>query len=195
MADCTGHGVPGAFMSMLGSTLLHETINIKGVSNDPARILRNLHAGLRNVLHQDKGKNKDGMDISVCIFEKNITEKTVQFTFSGAKSIMYFVANGQLAEVRGDKQYIGGRPLKQEFHNQVFSLPISTIFYLFTDGFADQNDEHRNKLGYLLFKENIAKHHHYSLAEQKKSLLNLLQLHQQTEEQRDDISVVGLRFV
>jgi len=195
MADCTGHGVPGAFMSMLGSTLLHETINIKGVTNDPARILRNLHAGLRNVLHQDKGKNKDGMDISVCFFEKRATEKQIEFIFSGAKSIMYFITNGELTEVRGDKQYIGGRPLKQEFQNQAFTLPMTTTFYLFTDGFADQNDEHRNKLGYNLFRETIKKHSHWTFAEQQKGLLNLLQLHQQNEEQRDDISVVGLRFV
>lgn len=192
LSDCTGHGVPGAFMSMLGNTLLHEIINVRGVTN-PSLILRSLHLGLLDVLKQREGKNKDGMDISVCVFEKEATKNSTKLTFSGAKSIMYYVLNDEVAEIRGDKQYIGGLEMKQDFETQVFELPINTPFYLFTDGFADQNDVKRTKLGYPTLKKSIKANYHLTFEEQKQQLANLLQTHQGGELQRDDISFVGLK--
>ena len=69
LADCTGHGVPGAFMTMIGNTLLHETINIKNI-HEPDQILRNIDSGIRTVLNQKDSKNYDGMDVGVCLFER-----------------------------------------------------------------------------------------------------------------------------
>ncbi len=193
LADCTGHGVPGAFMSMLGNTLLHEIINVNNITN-PSVVLRNLHIGLESVLKQKEGKNRDGMDISVCVFEKNTTKQEVQLTFSGAKSMLYYVENANLVEIRGDKQYIGGQALRQDFINQVFTLPIDTAFYLFSDGFADQNNEQRIKLGYATLKQTIMANHHLTFDKQREILLNLLQTHQGEELQRDDISLVALKI-
>jgi hypothetical protein len=81
------------------------------------------------------------------LFEKNEESNTVLFTFSGAKSAMYYVLNDNVVELKGDKQYIGGRNLNVEFIDKTVELPLATPFYLFTDGYIDQNNENRDKIG------------------------------------------------
>jgi len=192
LADCTGHGVPGAFMSMLGSTLLHETINVKQVQDDPARILKNLHYAIRNLLKQDSSRNLDGMDISVCCFEKQ--NMTTHLIFAGAKTTMLVVEGEVLHTIHGDKQYLGGKALKHEFTNTTLLLPQNCYYYLFTDGFIDQNNAERLRLGTMKFKETLLQNAKLPLVKQEEELLHILAAHQQQEAQRDDITVIGLQL-
>ena len=193
LADCTGHGVPGAFMSMLGATLLHETVNIKKITDDPARILRNVHQAIRKILKQEQDKNNDGMDISLCIFKKT-QEDTVELIFSGAKSTMSYISEGEIHHIKGDKQYLGGKELKQDFTNQHFVLPSSTIFYLYTDGYPDQNNLERKKIGSGKFRNLLVENATKDFESQLKKLEEFLDNHQKTAEQRDDISVIGIKL-
>jgi tetratricopeptide (TPR) repeat protein len=194
LADCTGHGVPGAFMSMLGATLLHETINIKKITDDPARILKNIHQAIRKILRQVDKKNNDGMDISICIFTKKEEENTVELIFSGAKATMSYVVDGQIHHLKGDRQYLGGDALKKDFTNQHLTLPINTNFYLYTDGYPDQNSPDRKKIGSNVFKEMLNDISQKDYKEQQAILEVFLDNHQQHSEQRDDISVIGLKI-
>ncbi len=194
LADCTGHGVPGAFMSMLGATLLHEIVNIKQVYDNPSRILRNLHSALQKILKQREAKNNDGMDISVCYFEKLANESS-QLIFAGAKTTMFYIIENQLFELNGDRQFVGGRlELKQNFTNQEVVLAKNTQIYLFSDGFADQNDSERKKLSFKTFKNVVLELSPLSFVEQKEKLGKILDAHQGTEYQRDDITIVGLKL-
>jgi serine phosphatase RsbU (regulator of sigma subunit) len=194
LADCTGHGVPGAFMTMLGATLMHEIVNVRQLSGSPSDILQHLHCSVQKILKQVEGQNNDGMDISVCFFEKE-SENNTRLIFAGAKSRMCYTLGGEIFEIHGDKQFLGGKEaLKSDFSNQEFLLPQSTQFYLFSDGYADQNDEKRKKIGSNLFKKTIAQNSHLPFEKQKEELLRLLFLHQNTEAQRDDITVVALKM-
>ncbi len=194
LADCTGHGVPGAFMSMLGATLLHEIVNIKQIYDDPSRILRNLHSALQKILKQKESKNNDGMDISVCYFEK-LENGNPKLIFGGAKTTMFYVSENQLFELNGDRQFVGGRlKLKQDFTNQDVILPSDAQIYLFSDGFADQNNAERKKLSFKTFKNVILDISTFSFLEQKEKLAQVLDAHQGREYQRDDITIVGLKI-
>nr|MCU0393223.1 SpoIIE family protein phosphatase [Thermoflexibacter sp.] len=193
MVDCTGHGVPGAFMSMIGSTLLHEIINF-GKITSPALILKSLDAAIRKVLKQKEGKNSDGMDMSLALFEKQHDE-TINIVFGGAKNNLYFCQNSQINTVNGDRLGIGGFSERERvFNNQLLVLRKNDMVYFSSDGFIDQHDSERRRLGSATFKillQNIAT---YNINEQKILLTKALQNHQQKEEQRDDISVVGIRL-
>jgi len=133
--DCTGHGVPGAFMSMIGFNLLDEIVSV-GVA-DPNEILDSLNLGIKNLLNQEHTDNKDGMDIAMCRINKQL--KTVYF--SGAKNPLVYVKNGQLFEVKGDKFPIGGQIIRsrQPFALQSVSYDDAPVmFYIFSDGYQDQ---------------------------------------------------------
>lgn len=194
LADCTGHGVPGAFMSMIGNTLLHEIIKVKNI-NSPAEILLELHKGIRNVLKQKESKNSDGMDISVCLFEKNVEIKTCQVTFAGAKSNLFYVKNKLIYQLDGSKATIGGFAEKpRTFINQVFTLKEGEIIYFMSDGYIDQNNFNRERFSSNKFKQLLNVISYLSIKEQKQAMLTALKEHQQSELQRDDISVVGIRL-
>jgi serine phosphatase RsbU (regulator of sigma subunit) len=193
LADCTGHGVPGAFMSMLGATLLHETVNIKKITDDPARILKNLHHAIRKILKQADKKNNDGMDISLCVFIKKPMEGTVEVSFAGAKSVVSYVVNREIFDLKGDKQYLGGEEMTQDFTNKKLTLPHNTVFYFYTDGFQDQNNPQRQKLGSKIFKSQLLNVADLPFVRQKEKLENLLEDFQAGAKQRDDISVIGLK--
>ncbi|TAE00126.1 MAG: tetratricopeptide repeat protein, partial [Bacteroidetes bacterium] len=142
LADCTGHGVPGAFMTMIGNTLLHETINIKNI-HEPDQILMHIDSGIRTVLNQKDSKNYDGMDVGVCLFEK-IENQQTKITFSGAKSSLFYIANDEILQLTGDRLVIGGKLNRnKDFTNKNLILPNKSLIYLSSDGFADQNDSER----------------------------------------------------
>ncbi|TAD99126.1 MAG: hypothetical protein EAZ97_09555 [Bacteroidetes bacterium] len=191
LVDCTGHGVPGAFMSMVGNTLLHETINIKKVS-EPARILRNLYAGVRNLLKQKEGKNTDGMDIALCLFEKR--DETTKITFAGAKTSIFYLENNVIQMVSGDRISIGGRVERtKEFENHEMILPSKTSIYFFSDGFTDQNNELRKSFGTNRLRMLVSDLSNLTFEQQKIKMLEALKKHQGNEAQRDDISFIALR--
>ena len=182
-------------MSLLGSTLLHEIINTKQIYNDPATILGLLDKDLRILLKQEQGLNNDGMDISICFFEKNIQDaKNIRLTFAGAKSFVYYIENNEINQISGNKIYLGGKNKSMPFTNQVFDFEKNTMFYLLSDGIIDQNDPERKKLGSNAVKETALHYHKESMKTQQEQLLALLASHQAGSEQRDDISMIGLKL-
>ena len=108
VVDCTGHGVPGAFMSMIGNTLLKEIINEKKV-HDPSLILEVLDADLRMALRQDKSRLTDGMELSLCKIEGLMNRSQLfKVTFAGAKSSLFYTKNHQVEKLKGTRRGIGG---------------------------------------------------------------------------------------
>jgi serine phosphatase RsbU (regulator of sigma subunit)/ligand-binding sensor domain-containing protein len=197
VVDCTGHGVPGAFMSMIGHTLLYRIIKLKNVYS-PARILEMLHAEVRVVLRQRQTNSVDGMDACLCALEKleehNPLSPT-KITFAGAKLPLYYYQNGSLGMLEEDRKAIGGIQNEQRhFTNKEIILQAGDMLYLTSDGYTDQNNAKRKKLGADKFCRLVEANTHLKMQEQKELLEKALDKHQEGTEQRDDITVVGLRL-
>jgi serine phosphatase RsbU (regulator of sigma subunit) len=192
MADCTGHGVPGAFMSMIANTLLKEIVSTRKIIQ-PAAILHHLHHGIRYLLKQEESRNMDGMDLSICLFTKEAA--AVKVDFSGAKSFIISVKGNDLQRFDSDRISVGGIDERvRNFTNQTFDLHQGDLIYFLSDGFIDQNNAERLRFGTNNFKQLIYQIHDMPLENQKKKIVTALENHQQEEEQRDDISVVGFRI-
>jgi len=133
--DCTGHGVPGAFMSMIGYNLINEIVS-RGI-NRADKILNVLHRGVRNALKQDVTENRDGMDLSLCVIRKK--KKIVEF--AGAKNPIIYIQDGKLVEIKGDRYQIGGlqrHESERKFTLRQVKVDKPTYFYIFSDGYEDQ---------------------------------------------------------
>lgn len=132
--DCTGHGVPGAFLSMIGYNLLDDIV-YRGI-NKPGEILKELNNGIRRTLRQDETDNRDGMDMAICV----VDTKSKVVEFSGAKNPLVYVANDKVFRIRGDKESIGGGMgyMENDFTTHSIQIEHPTWFYMFSDGFIDQ---------------------------------------------------------
>lgn len=132
--DCTGHGVPGAFLSMIGYNLLDDIV-YRGI-NKPGEILKELNNGIRRTLRQDETDNRDGMDMALCV----VDTKSKVVEFSGAKNPLVYVANNEVFRIRGDKESIGGGMcyMENDFTTHSIQIEHPTWFYMFSDGFIDQ---------------------------------------------------------
>lgn len=194
VVDCTGHGVPGAFMSMIGNTLLNEIINQEKVFQ-PNEVLVQLHEGIRWTLKQNDSKNTDGMDLSFCCIEQD-DQGAFQVQFSGAKSSIYYYHQKELHFLKGDRKSIGGwqMEVKREFQNHYFTLQKGDILYFATDGYTDAPNPQRKKLGYKKFQQILSDNAQLSLKQQGAALLEALYAHKTTGEQRDDITIVGVQL-
>lgn len=193
VADCTGHGVPGAFMSIVGITLLNEIVELRKL-HKPAEILENLHLGVVSSLKQNQSDNKDGMDISICVIEKN-KENNFDITFSGAKSPIYYATNKGLEYIQGSKKRIGGVAFRRAglaFETHKFTVPKGTNIYFASDGFQDQNNSEGKRFSSANFRQILELLSHKPMNEQQEELEKFLSEHQKLERQRDDITVVGL---
>ncbi len=193
--DCTGHGVPGAFMSMIGTQLLNKIVNEDKITN-PAKILSLLNDGVITSLKQKETNNSDGMDVCFCRIEQ--AEKT-KLIFSGAKrDLTYYNADKDCLElIKGERKSIGGVESKRseaEFKNIELNLSKGDILYLTTDGFVDQNNIERKRIGHKglikILEENLEK----PLNVQKEILEKALDKWQKGTKQRDDITVVGIKI-
>ncbi|MCC5945470.1 MAG: SpoIIE family protein phosphatase [Bernardetiaceae bacterium] len=190
--DCTGHGVPGAFMSMIGSSLLNDIVSRPQAEPwKPAEILEELNSKVREALRQEDDRNSDGMDICFC----RIHAKSGEILFTGAKRPLYYTDNGTIIEVKGDRKSVGGKQKKKytPFQNKKVKVPKGEMFYLTTDGFIDQPNETSKRFGTPAFKEKITQIAYLNLNEQHKTLKNSLKEHQKNASQRDDICVIGVR--
>jgi serine phosphatase RsbU (regulator of sigma subunit) len=193
VADCTGHGVPGAFMTMVGTVMLDKIIGQRGVNN-PAQVLELLNEEVnRTFKHESTGSN-DGMDIMLAKFSKRPNGEA-SITVSGSKMKMLYTKNNVFHELKGDRKSIGGNYVdNQSFTNTELSLSKGDTLYFFSDGFADQNNPSRIKIGFAQLRESINNISGLPMVQQKEALLGLLSAHQQSEAQRDDILVVGVRI-
>jgi serine phosphatase RsbU (regulator of sigma subunit)/ABC-type amino acid transport substrate-binding protein len=194
--DCTGHGIPGAFMSMIGNTLLDKIIILQNFL-DPKEILNHLHDEVRYALKQEETGNKDGMDLGLAIIEEWANDK-LKITYCGAKRPLYCIDAhnlSQLIELKGNPKSIGGfQSEHKHFENQEVIVAKDSLIYLSTDGYTDQNNVYRKKLGEERLKEALLKNCTLSLPEQQKILEDMLDEHQVGTQQRDDILVWGIRI-
>lgn len=189
VADCTGHGVPGAMMSMIGVEELQKAITN---SSDPGAILAEVNRSVRNLLHQsdEEGTSRDGMDIALCVLKGNT------LTYAGAHRPLWIVRNNKLIETKATKMSIGGTtPDSQLFQNHVVELQPGDMVYLSSDGYADQFGGIEGK---KLMTKNLKEFLCSIVAESPQTQLKLLQTHFQEwkgkNEQVDDVCVLGVRI-
>ena len=193
-ADCTGHGVPGAFMSMLGVAFLNEIINRNNVLK-ANEILDQMREYVIKSLHQTgkEGESKDGMDMALCII--NHTSNKLQF--AGAYNSAYLIRNKELTEIKADRMPIG-YSLKndQPFTLNNIDLQQGDQFYIYSDGFSDQfGGDDARKFMSKKFKELLLQSCHLPMEEQKQNLLKAhLQWRGTKYEQIDDILVIGIKI-
>jgi ligand-binding sensor domain-containing protein/serine phosphatase RsbU (regulator of sigma subunit) len=192
--DCTGHGVPGAFMSMIGYSLLNEIVS-KEDNLNAAQILNKLHEGVRKSLKQNRDifESKDGMDIALTVIDK--ASNTLQY--AGAKRPLFYYNGQTFMETKADKQSIGGLEIEHDFNftNNNFDLKKGDTFYMFTDGYIDQfGGEKDKKFSTLRLKSTLQELQHLSLKEQGIKLENIINDWKNNTEQTDDILVIGFRF-
>jgi len=196
--DCTGHGVPGAFMSMIGNTLLNQIVNEKHITK-PSEILELLNLGVYEALHQKKdgALSDDGMDIALC----TIDYKNNEVHFSG-QNPLYVVSDGQIEVIEGDVNGIGGGgmiaklhdPLKKVFTNHVIPIKDGMSIYLSTDGYLDQfGGSDRKKFGIKKFKDLLLSSQHLSMKKQKELIALAHTEWKRNTVQIDDVLIIGIR--
>ena len=208
VADCTGHGVPGAFMSMLGMTLLNEIVN-KDLTTDPGIILDRLRQEIIASLKQkgERWEQKDGLDISLCTIDR----KNMKLQFAGAENPLYIIRekvledigilhkgnndDEWLIEIKGDPMPVGITDEMQNFMTHEIDIQTGDRYYMFSDGFADQfgGSDHK-RLSYKRFREQILRVKNESMATQKLLLDSAFEEWKGASSQTDDILVVGFRI-
>ncbi len=190
--DCTGHGVPGAFMSLIGTMQLNQ---ILAKTQEPSQILDNLHIGIKQALKQDIYNNDDGMDVCLCSIEHLEEINRYKIIFAGAKRPLYYVSEDALHQLKGTRKTIGGRGRNDKpFEQEEIWLNEGDVLYLTTDGYVDQASPRHKKIGtmqLLTWLEQIAPQ---KMEKQGEFLEEELKRHQQYEEQRDDITLLGIRL-
>lgn len=192
IVDCTGHGVPGAFMSVIGCTTLNNIVNIEG-NTRPGKILEKMNQNVRRILKQDEegASARDGMDMAICTFDK----KNNLLEFAGANRPLCFVRNGKLEVVRGNATGIGGAHSQAEtqFVEHRFKLNTLQAIYLYSDGYSDQfggeDDKKMLSRNFLKLLKHFAD---LPMKEQASALEDWLEEWQGKYEQTDDILIAGI---
>ena len=192
-ADCTGHGVPGALMSMIGFEILDKIINDQKVY-EPAEILNILSKGIEATFsrNEDDLSVKDGMDIALCMVDK----KKKRLEFAGAFNSLYLIRDNRLTEIKGDRFSIGltANEFGKPFTNHFLELENEDRIYIFTDGYVDQfGGPKGKKFMYRRFRHMLLAVHKIPMQEQKKFLEDSLESWMYDVEQVDDIQVVGIQ--
>jgi len=192
--DCTGHGVPGAFMSMIGNTLLNEIVIEKNILT-ASEILNVLHERVRQSLKQDleQSETRDGMDIAICIINENKTE----LQYAGANRSLVLIREQKLQEIKADKKPIGGDQMNESriFTNHIVSLQKNDCIYMSTDGYADQfGGEKGKKFMVKRLHQLLIDIQNNSMEDQSNILDKTITEWQGSTEQVDDILVIGIKI-
>lgn len=192
-ADCTGHGVPGAFMSMLGVSFLNEIVN-KNEVIQANEILNQLRHNVKTTLKQkgEEGEAKDGMDLALVIIDK----ENMKIQYAGAYNPLFLFKQGELIEKKADRNPIGIYIKEVDsFTNHDIDVEKGDTFYIFSDGFVDQfGGENGGKFKTKQFKELLTEIHKLPMNEQKDILNNTIDKWRGKIEQVDDIIIVGVRI-
>ena len=191
--DCTGHGVPGAFMSMIGSDMLNHIVLEKRITT-PSLILKNLHQQVSRALRQSETQNQDGMDMTLCVYDKS----TKELEFAGAKNPLYYIQDNQLNNIAGSKFPIGGKwgdEIERVYENHTLKIDKETTIFLCTDGYQDQFGGQKGKKLMkkkmkTLFTEIVG----LEDTKQKQKLENYFFDWKKEEEQVDDVLVMGFKI-
>ncbi|NBC82649.1 MAG: response regulator [Bacteroidetes bacterium] len=193
VADCTGHGISGAFMTMAGTAYLNEIVN-KYEFEHASDILFHLRNHVINLLQQkgEEGETTDGMDIALLL----IDEASGQVQYAGANNPVYLVKNNEIAEYKADRMPIGIHiHFNKPFTDQVLDISPGDILYMFTDGYADQfGGPQGKKFRYKNFRELLINIHQKPFADQQQILDQTMKVWKGKEEQVDDILVMGIKF-
>lgn len=191
--DCTGHGVSGAFMSMVGNTLLNEIVRQRKILS-PAIILEELHKGVVESLRKQESELDLGMEACICVIEPSDQPKQ-QLIFAGAKRPLYYIHDETVTEIRGNRSSVGfdfGK--KRVFEDKTLDIEKGGVLYLTTDGFSDQAGENNQRLGRGRFKDLLVAYSKLPLDQQKEHLEKALQKHQKDLPQRDDITILAVKI-
>jgi len=210
--DCTGHGVPGALMSMLGNNILNRIVNEKGITS-PDEILNQLHKEVRKELNQgEHSGSKDGMDIALVVFN---TENEIEF--AGAQRPLWIIKKTedagmkfendplqqlinkdyQLIEIKADKFSIGGTQTETEriFTKHKIILSKGDSIYIFSDGFVDQfGGSEGKKFMSKRFKDLLLVNYSVPMMDQEKNIIKAFESWKGSREQVDDILVIGIKI-
>lgn len=192
--DCTGHGVPGALMSIMGASFLNEIISGKGPWK-ASRILNLLRERVMKALHQTgrDDENRDAIDMALCVFN----EDNGELQYSGANNPLYHIRDQKLTEIKADKMPVGINAIDEEsFSNHTIRLISDDIIYIFSDGFADQfGGEYCKKFKYTPLKNMLIENSGKDLDEQRDILKNTFTSWSGSNEQVDDILIFGIKFI
>ncbi len=195
VVDCTGHGVPGAFMSIIGLELLRNIVNVQGIEK-PSDILNKLNTDFGNIFSfglEHEMTLRDGMDIGFCVIHK---DKPL-LEFAGAFSSMYLIRNNSINEIKGDRLSVG--LVREEegngvFQNQEMDISKNDIIYLFSDGFADQfGGADGRKFKYRRFRHLLLNIHSLPMNDQKQQIHESMKSWKGNYEQVDDMLIIGVR--
>ena len=196
--DCTGHGVPGAFMSLISNTLLTDIIIRSGVW-EPDKILALLDREIKLALHQEDTENNDGLDMAICRFDVDENGEIQTVAYSGAKNPLYYYSKekDELSTIAADRISIGGFNSEKEkiFTCHTFVVKRGDMFFMSSDGIIDQNNKDRKRFGSRRFMKVITDNCHSDMKVIKNAMETALDEFMGGVEQRDDISVMGLGIV
>tara|TARA_B100000809_G_scaffold266274_1_gene328182 strand:- start:4227 stop:6014 length:1788 start_codon:yes stop_codon:yes gene_type:complete len=190
--DCTGHGVPGAFMSIVGYNALNEALR---TNDDPGSILDGLNRGISKTLHNNAmgSTTKDGMDLALCCYDK----KTRVLQYAGAYNPLYLIRNGEVNQLKADKFAIGGyfEDPSKKYTNHTIQLEEDDYVYIFSDGYADQfGGVKGKKFMYKRFRDHLLGLKGKEMNDQKNYLDTTLEDWKGPLEQIDDILVIGIHI-
>jgi len=190
--DCTGHGVPGAFMSLVGSNALNQAVKEHGHS-EPGKILDDLNKLSSEALNKNAENNsvRDGMDLALC----SLNTQTMELEYAGANNPLYLVRDGQIHQIKADKFAIGAfEPGSKLYTNHKMQLQKNDCIYIFSDGFADQfGGPEGKKLMYSKFRDYLLSINALSMVDQGLRLSDMIEEWKGNYEQVDDILVIGVR--
>jgi serine phosphatase RsbU (regulator of sigma subunit) len=189
-ADCTGHGVPGAMVSVVCSNALNRGVKELGIS-DPGKLLDTARELVVERFALSESEVKDGMDISLCA----LNTKTNTLKYAGANNPLWIVRNGEVLETKANKQPIGKTDNPEPFNTHTIQLQKEDSLYLFTDGFADQfGGERGKKYKYRPFKQLLIEIQDKSLEEQRDTINTEFETWKGDLEQVDDVCIIGVKI-
>jgi len=194
-ADCTGHGVPGAFMSLIGNSLLNQIVHDYEIHR-PDLILTQIHYNLEKTLRQKETKNRDGMDITICTID--LHNKVLEF--AGANNNMYRVRNFQLDVFKGDRFSVGNVLIQQSSKERNFTLhtldlKANDVYYMMSDGFEDQfGGEENKKFSSRRLQDTLYQLHQMPMSHQKTVLEKVFVKWLGNKKQIDDVLVMGFKI-
>ncbi len=189
-ADCTGHGVPGAMVSVVCSNALNRTVNEFGITN-PGDILDKVSELVVETFEKSESEVNDGMDISLCYLDKSKNE----LKWSGANNPLWIIRNKALIEYKPNKQPIGKVDIPLPFITQTIQLQKNDTIYIFTDGYADQfGGEKGKKFKLSSLQELFLSKCHLSMNDQHNAIEETLKSWQGDIDQVDDILIIGIKI-
>lgn len=191
VSDCTGHGVPGAFMSMLGSSGLTDAVFQQNLTA-PDLILTHLHNYIYSALKQNQSDNRDGMDICIIVWDK--TKKQIEY--AGAMNPLYYVQNEEFIQIKADKIPVGGRMARERIYtSHIINLHVPTTLYLASDGYQDQfGGKDNRKFMTKRFRELLLEISHLPIKEQENRISQVFDRWKGKAHQIDDVLVMGMKI-